>query len=285
MSQKKQTGILTFESFTQKKSGSTFLRAIGLSDTTDDFHIWKHGVAFDNLIFQKVYWQEMMECFEGPKILDLCDPDWVTGSVDIIEIGRLVDAITCSSPALTELVRSYFPKKIVEHVPDRLDFSMFPPPKRHFGKARTVVWFGFVHNAYETLFNLAPTIRKNNLQLVIISDRPYKKDDEVLALNPGFIPYNQQTAYRNIQKADIVLNPQSSKAFFKYKSNNKTIIAWKLGLPVATSSEELEMLINPECRNREIDSKKELVENDYNISKSAVQYRDIVARVRRTRFY
>jgi len=68
-----------------------------------------------------------------------------------------------------------------------------------------------------------PTIKKNNLSIRIISDKPYSKKDGILELNPDQIRYDQLTAYNLIKEADIVLNPKSEKAFFKYKSNNKTL--------------------------------------------------------------
>jgi hypothetical protein len=263
-------------------SGSTFLRVDRLVANDSGFEKYIHGKKYDSLIFQKAYWINMMELFDGPKILDICDPDWfVHYDHNIIEAGRYVHAITCSSEYLTGLAKIFFPDKIVEHVADRLDFSLFPPiRKEHHGAAWRVVWFGFIHNAFETLHQLIPIIKKYHLNLCIIADKPYTKDDEVLKLNPEYIRYNQDTIYGHLQQADIVLNPRSGRAFFKYKSNNKSIIAWKLGLPVAVTGEDIIRLLDPEERNREVALKQPLLEQEYNIGKSAEQYRRIISTIR-----
>lgn len=276
------TGIIPFTYFGGLNSivGSTSLRVENLVNSNRDFEKWKHGHKYDNLIFQKVYWKEMMELFKGTKILDLCDPDWLSGDVDIIDIGSKVDAITCSSKSLTTLVRKYFPNKIVEYVPDRFDFSLFPEPKQlHIGKAQKIVWFGFINNAFETLEPLSDTIKENNLELTIISNRPYDKEDKIMELNPIFINYERHTIYTNLKKYDISLNPKSAKAQFKYKSNNKTIIAWKLGLPVAETAEDLIKFLSAEERNKEVAQKQTLLE-EYHINKSSEQYREIIQEIK-----
>lgn len=277
------TGIIPFTYIggLYKASGSTFLRCDGLVANAEDFKVWRHGHKYDNLIFQKAYWKEMMTLFKGPKILDLCDPDWLTGNVDIIATGRLADAITCSSERLTDLVRRYFPHKQVMHVPDRLNFKVFPPGRPpHTGRAGKITWFGFINNAHETLPALASVIRKHDLQLTIISDFPYSQQDEIAGLQPAFIKYAQSTAYHFIRDSDIVLNPKSEKALYKYKSNNKTIISWKLNVPVAETGDDLEMLLDPGERNRQVAEKKDLVENEYNITRSAGQYRELLESIR-----
>lgn len=276
-----KTGIIPFSYFNHRSSGSTFLRAEGIVNTTTDFEIWKHGRKYDNLIFEKVYWTDMMDHFKGPKILDLCDPDWIKGTVDLIEIGNKIDAITCSSASLTALVQAYLPHKMVVHVPDRLNFNLFPPPRElHQGQAKNVVWFGYISNAHATLAQLASILKKHHLNLTIIADAPYTNEDEIQEMQYKFIPYNQQSVYSLIQQADIVLNPKSNKAFYRYKSNNKSVIAWKLGLPVAETQEQLEWFLTAENRNAEVTIRRDVVDSQYNILQSAAQYREIFEKIR-----
>lgn len=278
------TGIIPFSYFLgyQKIAGSTFIRANALANNAPDFKIWEHGHAYDQLIFQKAYWPEMMQLFKGPKILDLCDPDWVHGAVDIKETGSLADAITCSSENLTELIISYFPDKLVYYVPDRFDFKTFPAPRGlHTGKAKNLVWFGFVKNAHETLPPLASVIKKHQLKLTIIADSIYNMADELQELQPAFIKYDQQTAYHHIQNYDVVLNPRSERALFKYKSDNKSTIGWKLGVPVAENANDIERLIHPDERNRAVSKKRAHIDIEYDIAKSVEQYRHIFKQIRK----
>lgn len=274
------TGIIPFTYIggLNKAAGSTFLRATGLAESADDFEIWKHGHKYDNLIFQKAYWREMMEAFKGPKVLDLCDPDWITGSMEVMETAMLVDAITCSSENLAGQIRKYLPGKIVWHVPDRLNFSVFPSPRTpHEGRAKEIVWFGFINNAHVLLPRFASCINELGLSLTIISDFPYSKEDEIAALRPRFIKYDQETAYSLIKEYDIVLNPRSEHSLFKYKSNNKTIISWRLGCPVAETPEDLETLLDAGNRNKQTGQQQRLIAEEYDIKISVCQYRSLIA--------
>jgi hypothetical protein len=276
------TGMIPFIYFycTQTPIASTDLRVEPIIRRHTDFEKWVHGRKYDNLIFQQTFWKEMAMLFRGPKIIDICDPDWIKYDVQIVEQALPVDAITCSSAELRDLVKRYFPDKIAEHVPDRFDFSFFPEPHGlHQGKAKKAVWFGFIHNAHETLPQLAPVIRKSGLELLIIANAPYSQKDEILALNPHFVSYEHYLSRQHIAESDMLLNPRSDRASFRYKSNNKSVIAWKLRVPVAVTGDDIARFIDPDERNREAE-KYEFVENEYDIEKSVQQYQDIFRRIR-----
>lgn len=276
------TGIIPFmyPYMVQKPVGSTDLRAEPIVKYNADFEKWIHGKKYDNLIFQQTYWKEMAMLFQGPKIIDVCDPDWLKYSVDFIELCRYMHAVTCSSESLTDLVKCYFPDKIVEHVPDRFDFSLFPEPHGvHRGKAKKAVWFGYTHNAHETLPQLVSGIKEADLELLIIANEPYSKEDEISALNPGFVKYGHYSARRYIAQSDILLNPRSERAYFRYKSNNKSVVAWKLGIPVAATNDGIIRFLDPDERNRDVENHR-FVEHEYNIEKSAQQYRDIICKIK-----
>jgi hypothetical protein len=182
---------------------------------------------------------------------------------------------------LTDLVKSYFPEKIIEHVPDRLDLKTFPSPRtKHIGSACKAVWFGYIHNAYETLPQLLPSICETGLQLRIISHLPYSEKDGIHELNPEFLYYEHSKVNEQIKEADILLNPRSNKAFFRYKSNNKSLTGWQLGLPVAVTNEDVKLLMNPAERNKQVAEKQPAVEKEYCIEKTAEQYRSIICRIK-----
>jgi len=245
-----------------------------------DFELWVHGRKYNSLIFQQFFWKEFMRTFDGPKILDISDPDWLQTDLEIVETGNLVQAITCSSELLTHLVRTYFPGKIVEHVPDRLDFTILPPSRGpHSGKARKAVWFGYAHNAHEVLPQLVPSLKECGLSLTLISDAPYSGEDDILSLHPEWIRYDRNTVYDHIKEADIMLNPRSDRAYFRYKSNNKSLVGWRLGLPVALTNDDVLRLMDPKVRNEEVGTQQPIVEREYNIDLSGMQYREIFAKI------
>ena len=277
------TGIIPYMYFYrfQNPVASTDLRIEPVIKNHPDFEKFIHGKKYDNLIFQQTFWKEMVIRFQGPKIIDLCDPDWLKYDIDFVELGQYVHAITCSSDELKNLVQSYFPDKIVEHVPDRFDFSLFPKPHgRHRGKAKKAVWFGYTHNAHETLPQLAPAIKQLGLELLIIANAPYSQDDEILALNSRFVKYEHYSSRVHIAETDILLNPRSNRAYFRYKSNNKSVIAWKLGIPVAVTRDDIVRFMDPDERNREVAVMKPVVKKEYPIEKTTEQYRGIICRIR-----
>jgi hypothetical protein len=258
------------------------LRAEGIVANTSEFEIWKHGHKYESLIFQKVYWIDMMKRFDGPKILDLCDPDWINTGTNLVEAGSRADAITCSSSSLTDLVRKYFPGKLIYHVPDRLNFKIFPSPKKDQPeKVENVVWYGFIHNAHEMLSHFGAAIKKLKLKLTVISDKPYSKQDIIQELKPAFIQYDKNTIYATLQQYDMILNPASGRAVYKYKSNNKSIIGWKLGVPVAETENELERLLDLNEREKEVHAKHKLVLDEYNVLQSIEQYKEIIDKIKK----
>jgi hypothetical protein len=278
------TGIVPFTYFggLHYAVGSTFLRAEGIVANTPEFEIWKHGHKYESLIFQKVYWIDMMKRFDGPKILDLCDPDWINTGTNLVEAGSRADAITCSSSSLTDLVRKYFPGKLIYHVPDRLNFKSFPSPKKDQPeKVENVVWYGFIHNAHEMLSHFGAAIKKLKLKLTVISDKPYSKQDIIQELKPAFIQYDKNTIYATLQQYDMILNPASGRAVYKYKSNNKSIIGWKLGVPVAETENELERLLDLNEREKEVHAKHKLVLDEYNVLQSIEQYKEIIDKIKK----
>ena len=97
---------------------------------------------------------------------------------------------------------------------NRFDFSLFPKPHGLYqGKAKKAVWFGFAYNAHETLPQLAPAIRKFGLELLVI----YTQKDEISALNPKFVRYEHNSSKEYIAESDLLLNPRSNRAGFRYK--------------------------------------------------------------------
>lgn len=271
-------GILTFQDLHGRlrgSIGSSIIRGEWLANQWPEAELWTNGMKCDAMIYQKAYWKYHMHDFQGIKILDLCDPDWMRGECDLVELSQEIDAITCSTEALTETIKKMVKIPVIT-VSDRLDFNQFPTEvKVHQGQAKTVCWFGYMHNAEVVLNGIMPSLSRFNLRLHVIS-------------NKDFVPYNYfgievvnthydiSTAYQLIREADVILNPYLMERNFKYKSNNKTLISWALGNPVAGTLEELELFMEASNRNKEMELRRKELKEKWDIKLSVIQYQELI---------
>jgi hypothetical protein len=266
--------VLTFEKFHGRekgKIGSSIIRGDWLVNNWPEAKLWTNGQKSDVMIYQKVYWKDHMKSFKGKKILDLCDPDWMCDDFLIKEIEPYIDAITCSTDALTNIIKQYVNIPVIT-IPDRLDFNSFPKEVKHHEKnAEIVCWFGYVHNADQLLNMILPAVSKNKLKLHVIGNRDFIPLN-YYGVNILNIVWEYTTAYNHIRNCDFVLNPNFMEKNFKFKSNNKTIISWALGNPVAISVEDVEKFIDPNERNKEVLMRQKELHELYDIKLSVNQY-------------
>lgn len=259
--------------------GSTFIRVSQMIKYWPEFDYYQYGENPDCLIFQKVYSSEDYKFpahFQGKKILDICDPDWLDG-VNIVESCHAVDAVTCPTEPLAEFIRQFTAKVVV--IPDRFDIEVLPPPKVHQGKAKTVVWFGYSHNA-DCLKPAIPLLEAKKLNLIIISN-----DDPIVnrwGLRDAseyytYVRYNEETIYAELQKADFAILPDGLRPQDKYKSNNKTIKANLAGLPVAKTPEEVEAYMLAENRKAWFDSDYVKIKSEYGIRRSVEEFKELIS--------
>lgn len=258
-------------------AGSSLIRARWLVDKWPEAKLWTNGQKADAMIFQKAYWKSMMEDFQGKKILDLCDPDWMGGDLKLMELAEHVGAITCSNQALTDFVQQVLPQKIVRTVPDRLNLDYFQERKKHTGRALRAVYFGYQHNANALLPFALPALARFGLELILVSNRPYSGTSGGVPIK--YVKWEPHTAYQDIQTADFAINPSSGVSNFRYKSNNKTLISWGLGLPVANFADEIERFMDPVEREKESALRWDEIERDWRIEKSVGEYKEILATI------
>lgn len=278
-----KVGILTFEQFQKTQNiGSSRIRGHWLAKHWPEAEIYKMGQAYDVMIYQKVYWIEHAEKFKGIKILDMCDPDFLHWGYRVKQMIDLCDAVTTSTEELAKYL-TQLTDKPVWCIPDRLDMDLYKDIelKKHVGPTETLAWFGYSSN-FEMLDAAVPAIIKAGIkELIVIADRksPYKFkmgfDSSDLTLTN--LPWTAETVHTDLQKADAVINPKGSKGRWKYKSNNKTITAWRLGLPVAHNDIELKKLMTAEERQAEADLRLAEVKRDYDITKSIRELQDLIA--------
>lgn len=278
-----QIRFLTFEQYHNKKNvGSTKIRVHNLIKHWPEAELYKYGENPDVLIFQKVYVTQdytFPKHFPGIKILDICDPDWLEGTL-IKETVDAVDAITCPTQPIADFIKQLTDKP-VQVIRDRFDLAEFPEPKRHHDKLKTIVWFGYQHNA--DLLKLAmPSIASRKLRVIVIADGDpgaHRWAGEKYENYYTYYKFNQENLYRQIQEADIAVFPLGFRPQDKFKSENKTIIAKLCGLPVATNAEEIDALIEAKDRNQAVREFYDEVKKEYDCKNSIGQYKKLIEEI------
>lgn len=275
--------FFTFSQFHKKNppAGSTFIRVNQLIKYWPEADLYKYGENPDVLIFQKVYVSQDYKFpvhFKNKKILDICDPDWLDGKTAIKETIDAMDAITCPTKALADFLSQMTDKPVVV-IPDRWDIEIIPKPKKHKGKAKTVVWYGYAHNA-ETVRPAIDLINKHDLELLIISnDNPlYNR----YAKKYKFIKSTEQNTsefYDLMQQADFAILPSGNRPIDIFKSNNKDTKAILAGLPIVKDLDSFERYLDGEERQGFVDNEWKSVRDMYDVRNSVNEYKDLISKL------
>ena len=278
-------GILTFETYLGKRkdwAGSSRIRGSWLAKYWEGAELFKQGRQYDVVIYQKAYWVEHAKQFKGIKILDICDPDWYHWSYQVVEMIQDVDAITTSTEELARSISKFTDKPVV-CIPDRMDLEFHKGRKFHTGKAKWAVWFGY-STGFEMLKPALHFLKKNNLGLIVISDTnfilPSSYFDSVELRN---LPWKLETVNDDILLGDMVLNPQGKNGKWKYKSNNKTLSAWALGMPVAHTVEEMNKFMDEEERQKESKLRIQEVSEKWEIHRSIDEYKELIEKIKESK--
>jgi len=284
LEEKLKGAILLFEDWHSKKYiGSSRIRGHWLIKNWDKvlpynstLESFVQGQKYDFVIFQKTYWLDFVKKFEGIKILDFCDVDWLD-TVPVIEIIDNCDAVTTSTEALRDEIKKFTDKPVV-CIPDRQDLEFHNLKKKHEGRAKMVVWFGYSHNS-KVLDKTILFLKKYNLKLKVISDvrPPYMKADKNVKYdwgNPEF-DFNKE-----VLEGDMVLMPENTRARGRFKSNNKTLTAWCLGMPVATTPDELVKFLDPEERKKEAELRLKEVKEKWSVELSVKDFKNLIEQLK-----
>lgn len=281
-----KTAFLTFEQYHGKKDiGSSRIRAKWIAeklkesgDDIGDAEIYQFGKQYDCIIFQKVYWAKFAKEFKGIKILDLCDMDWGDWNCPMVEMIQEVDAITCSTIEIAKFIVNITDKPVAV-IPDRVNFDTLSTRKVHEGDAKKVVWYGYIENQM-MLDSAIPAICRSKMELIVIANKPYTLpagyEGKVKVKN---YPWNEKTVNDDICRADIIINPKHSGGRWKYKSNNKTVQGWALGMPVAHTEQELIELIPEAPRIAESEKRYAEAKEKYNVLSSVKEWKDLIQEI------
>ena len=151
-------GIFTFAKAHKRdpeKIGSSAWRGSWYWENWPEAEEYVEGKKYDVVIFQKVWKEELYKYVDAIKILDLCDPEWMTADWPIMYMAELLDAIVVSSEGLYNALKAMGVEKHCELVwiDDRVDMSKIQTVKRPERKMKTAGWFGY-HKNGENVFNL-----------------------------------------------------------------------------------------------------------------------------------
>jgi len=277
-------GIITMEQADNRpinSVGSSRIRGRWLWKYWDEAEEYMIGEKYDGIIFQKVYWKEMLEQFEGIKILDICDPDYLEGK-PVMEYINMCDACVTSTEPLAEYIRKFTNVPVV-CIPDRLDLSEFTIQReKHIGKPARAFWFGYSQNDHY-INRTIPFLKRHNIQLVVFSNQMYQPPGGYGKVDYKWIEYDQSKLLQEMVKCDIALLPDPSTVDIrgKYKSNNKDQVAWACGVPVVKQPEDLERFIDPLEREKEAKEKLRLVRSEYDVKISVQEYKELVHEILR----
>lgn len=275
-------GIATMERFDNRMPntvGSSRIRVRWLLPYWEEAEEYIIGKQYDVLIYQKVYWKDMMKAYKGIQILDLCDPDWLEKK-PVFEFIDLVDAVVTSSEPLAQYIRKLRPGKKVVCIPDRIYLPEHTNIKSsHSEQIKDVVWFGYYNNVHylEKTFD---QLMLKGIRLNIISDQPYTAPLTYRNLEINNIPYNYESLHSELIKYDaLLLPPPTDDVRGAFKSNNKVLTGMALGIPVIEVPEDFDRLATQETRIKEARMKRQEVETLWDVKLSVAQYKKLIAEI------
>lgn len=262
----------------KKEVGSTRLRVHQLYKYWPEYSEYQYGENPDVLVLQKVYIQpdwHFIEHFQGLKILDICDPDWFEYQ-NVKQTLDAVDGVVCPTQAMADFL-SQLSNKPIKIIPDRHDISAVPPLPKHKGGITQAVWFGYQQNS-ETLKYVVPILEDRGIALTVISNHdPYvNRWAKTKDFKYSYQRFDEETILSDLQSFDICLLPQGVAPKDRFKSNNKTTLAWLAGVPVVTDIESLDAMATAEARDKQALECYNKASSEYDVKLSVQEMKDFI---------
>ena len=233
------------------------------------------GKKYDVLVFQKVYWDKMLDAFDGIKVIDICDPDWLEGK-DVMKYIEQCDLCTTSTEQLAQYIRKFVSTKVV-CVPDRVRLKEFPRRVKHEGRATKAVWFGYSQN-HHYITQTLEVLAELGLKLIVISNQSFIPPSTLKLIEIENIKYSTPEVYEQISKCDFYISPERSETDEKgrFKSNNKDLISMSIGVPVVRSADNLDRLMNADERNKQMDRDWLEIQDKWDVKYSVDEFRSLI---------
>lgn len=195
----------------------------------------------DLVIFQKTYNLKFLDLArrlkeKGIKIaFDLCDAEWINREVEIKAMIEAVDFVTVSTVAIKAWIINQYPKKSCYIIPDGHDLDYYKPgkPVKQNAGSMNYVWYGN-SGTILSLRAIMGALEANSGPkdtLTIIADECGRNAILSDKIGIKFVPWQLKTVNNEIRRCNLVLNPKLDNESYRVKSNNKTAMAYILGLP------------------------------------------------------
>lgn len=227
---------------------------------------------YNVIIYQKAHTENVLPLARKYKhkiqIYDGGEPEWTRHKRDYLkEYFRCMTCVVTPSKSLSDGYSDYY--KIDSYVlPDRYDLTQFNEKKIHKNlnyKDITIVWFGNVPSFQRVEF-MIPYIKRNGFNFITITSCKVVDYGE-------FVVWRLDDSNSHIIRGDIVINPLDA---LKYRSTNKTVLSWLLGMPVAETLQDIEKYLDYNKRILESKYRYTYARRYYDIKQSADDYREII---------
>jgi len=209
--------------------------------------------VYDLVIFQKCYNSKFQEVAKiakeiNPDIklsLDLCDAEWLHREDELKAMIERMDFVIASTNQIKKWVQKNFPDKICYKIPDGHDLDYYGQV-HYFQQGNEIkvlpinkvepmhyIWYGN-SGTIASLKAILPTLERitgKGDTLTIIADERARGQVESQKIGVKFIIWGVDTVNDHVRQGNIVLNPRLDMPGYAVKSNNKTVMAYILGLP------------------------------------------------------
>ena len=254
------------------------------ADILDEKAIYSDLYNYELVIFQKTYNLKFLELAKrlrekGIKTgFDLCDAEWIGREMEIKAMIEIVDFITASTIEIKAWIINEFPKKQCYVIPDGHDLKYYNSalPVKQMAGPLNYVWYGNSGTilSLKAIIGIIEANSGPKDTLTIIADERARNAILSDKIGVKFVPWQLETVNDEIKRCNLVLNPRLDNESFRVKSNNKTAMAYILGLPCIDKIANDERgwtndLINLRLvknRKKDVAEKREYFLNNFNMT-------------------